>query len=116
MEYDPEDYTILGIQNGDDPKQDFDHVEHASLSLHMMLYFANRNPDTYVRMVLGNSCKYYEHPCPLIPISLEIVKLLLDDILGLVGNNIPNDLKPSQNSILMKMTLSCEDILEVRRF
>ena len=116
MEYDPEDYTILGIQNGDDPKQDFDNMEHAHLSLHMMLYFANRNPDTYVRMVLENSCKYYEQPCPLIPISLEIVKLLLVDILGLVGNDIPNDLKPSQNSILMKMTLSCKDILEVRSF
>ena len=116
MEYDPEDYTILGIQHGDDPKQDFDHVEHASLSLHMMLYFANRNPDAYVRMVLGNSCKYYQQPCPLIPISLQIVKLLLDDILGLVRNNIPNDLEPGQNSILMKMTLSCEDILEVRSF
>ena len=106
----------MGIQNGDDPKQDFDNVDHANLSLHMMLYFANRYPDKYVRMVLGNTCQYYEHPCHLIPISLKIVKLLLDDILGLVGNNIPNDLEPGQNSILMKMTLSCEDILEVRRF
>ena len=109
--YDPEDYTILGIKNGYDPKKDFENVDNASLALDLMLYFAKQNPGKYVQIILENSCKELRHACPFVPSSLEIVKLLCE--IFCLKPQDPAECVKSRPSIYVKMAFVSKDILEV---
>ena len=110
--YDPEDYTILGIQNGYDPKKDFEKLDNGRLALDLMLYFAKQNSEKYVKIILENSCnELKKYACPFTTISFAIVELLCDTFC-LKPENSP-ELVINRPSIYMKMSFESKNILEV---
>ena len=76
-----------------------------------MLYFTKKNPESYVQIVLENSCNAYKYACPFVASSLAIVKLLCD----MFSLEPENSDKPvvTRTSIYMKMTFETNEILEV---
>ena len=110
--YDPEDYTILGIQNGYDPKKEFENLGHGRLALDLMLYFVKQNPEKYVQIVLENSCnELKKYACPFVMISLAIAELLCETFC--LKPEYPAELVKNRHSVYMKMSFETKDILEV---
>ena len=110
--YDPEDYTILGIQNGYDPKKDFENLDHGRLALDLILYFAKQNSEKYVQIVLENSCnEVKKYACPFVKSSLAIVELICETFC--LKPEYPAELVRNRPSIYMKMSFESKNILEV---
>ena len=104
----------MGIQNGNNPKQDFENLKHGKLALKLMLYFVEKNPKQYVQTVLKNSCKECCYACPFIASSLEVVKLMCDTIC-LENDEHSKAFKSNQNYVFTKIAFenSFENFLEV---
>ncbi|XP_044750351.1 engulfment and cell motility protein 1 isoform X1 [Coccinella septempunctata] len=72
------DYKKLGFKNDINPALDFTETPPGLLALDCMIYFARNHPESYIKLVLENSCRADEHECPFGRASVELVKILCE--------------------------------------
>lgn len=70
------DYKKLGFKCDINPLLDFTETPPGLLALDCMCYFARNHVDSYIKVVLENSCRADEHECPFGRTSVELTKLL----------------------------------------
>lgn len=71
------DYKKLGFQNHTNPVEDFAEPP-GMLALENMVYFARNHTESYIKVVLENSCRADEHECPFGRSSIRLTRLLAE--------------------------------------
>ncbi|XP_078462746.1 engulfment and cell motility protein 1-like isoform X2 [Lampetra fluviatilis] len=72
------DYKKLGFLNSVNPALDFTGTPPGILALDCMLYFAKQHQDSYIRLVLENSCREDRHECPFGRSSIELTRIMCE--------------------------------------
>uniref|UniRef100_S4RA56 Engulfment and cell motility 1 n=1 Tax=Petromyzon marinus TaxID=7757 RepID=S4RA56_PETMA len=73
-----QDYKKLGFLNSVNPALDFTATPPGILALDCMLYFAKQHQDSYIRLVLENSCREDRHECPFGRSSIELTRIMCE--------------------------------------
>ncbi|XP_066912124.1 engulfment and cell motility protein 1-like [Clytia hemisphaerica] len=74
------DFKKLGFENGDLPLKDFEESPPGVLACEVMVYFASKHQDQYVKIILENSVRDEEYQCPFGRCTKQLTKMLAESL------------------------------------